>query len=107
MTYNVCIEVLKTDIFDKWLRKLKDRKAKAIIQVHINRLIEAKLGKSKYIDDSVHEKKIAYGPGYRLYFMNHNLDIIILLCGGNKSTQQVDIQKAKDLAAEIKKDMKG
>ena len=66
------MEILKTDIFDKWLSRLKDRKAKAIIQVNINRLIEEKLGKVKSLGGRVREKKIDYGPGYRLYFISHN-----------------------------------
>lgn len=60
------MDILKTDIFDRWLSKLKDRKAKAIIQVNINRLIEGKLGQVRAIGAGVHEKKINYGPGYRL-----------------------------------------
>ena len=101
------MEVLKTDVFDKWLKKLRDRKAKAIIQVHINRLIENKLGKLKSIGSNVHEKKINYGPGYRLYLINHKREIIILLCGGDKSTQPDDIKQAKMLAKEVKIQLKG
>lgn len=99
------MEVFRTDIFDKWLKKLRDKKAKAIIQVHINRIIENKLGKLRSVGENVHEKKINYGPGYRLYFINHGKTIIILLCGGDKSTQQLDIQQAKTIA--IKIEMKG
>jgi len=101
------MDILKTDIFDKWLKKLKDKKTKAIIQININRLIEEKLGKTRSLGESVHEKKINYGPGYRLYFINHNQNLIILLCGGNKSTQQNDIKQAKIMAQEIKNELKG
>jgi len=101
------MEILKTSIFDKWLKKLKDRKAKAIIQVHINRLIEDKLGKLKAVGKDVYEKKINYGPGYRLYFIKHKREIIVLLCAGDKSTQSRDIQQAKNIAKEIKQDIKG
>jgi len=101
------MEILKTDIFDKWLKKLKDKKAKSIIQIHINRLIEDKLGKIKPVGKNIREKKINYGPGYRLYFIKHNQSLIILLCGGDKSTQQSDIQHAKTIAIEVKTEMKG
>ena len=101
------METLKTVVFDKWLRKLKDRKARAIIQVHINRLIEEKPGKLKPVRKGVYEKKINHGPGYRLYFIRHKREIIILLCAGDKSTQSSDIQRAKSIAEEIKKDIKG
>lgn len=101
------MEVLKTDVFDKWLKKLRDKKAKAIIQVHINRLIEDKLGKLRSVGKSIHEKKINYGPGYRLYFMNHNQDLIILLCGGDKSSQQNDIKQAKIISKQVEEEMKG
>ncbi len=101
------MEILKTDIFDKWLIKLKDKKAKAIIQVNINRLIEENIGKTRPLGDGVHEKKINYGPGYRLYFINHNQNIIVLLCGGDKSTQQSDIKQAIIIANEVKNELKG
>ncbi len=97
------MEVLKTDVFDKWLKKLRDKKAKAIIQVHINRIIENTIGQTRSIGQNIHEKKINYGPGYRLYFVNQNKQTIILLCGGDKSTQQNDIEQAQRLALEIKK----
>lgn len=97
------MKVLKTEVFNKWLIRLKNKKAKAIIQVHINRLIENKSGVLRSIGESVYEKKIDYGPGYRLYLMNQSKAAIVLLCGGDKSTQQMDIEKAKAIAREIKK----
>jgi putative addiction module killer protein len=101
------MEVLKTDVFDKWLKKLKNKRAKAIIQVHINRLYEDKLGKTRSVGVGVHEKKINYGPGYRLYFINHNQNLIILLCGGSKSSQQNDIRQAKLISKKVADEMKG
>lgn len=95
------MNILKTNVFDTWLKKLKDKRAKAIIQTHIDRLIENKLGKTRYVGNSIHEKKINYGPAYRLYFMQYKSMTILLLCGGDKSTQQSDIQKAMQLAREI------
>lgn len=101
------MNILKTEIFDKWLKKLKDKRAKAIIQVHINRLIEKKLGKVKSLGNSIFEKKINYGPGYRLYFINYKQNVIILLCGGDKSTQQDDIKQAKIIFKKLGKELKG
>lgn len=101
------MDILKTDVFDEWLKKLKDKKEKSIIQVHINRIIEGNLGKLKPVIKNIYEKKINYGPGYRLYFINYSKNIIILLCGGDKSTQQKDINKAQSIAKEVKKEMKG
>jgi putative addiction module killer protein len=101
------MQLLKTEVFDKWLKKLKDKRAKAIIQVHLNRLIEEQFGKVKAIGESVYEKKINYGPGYRIYFIHHKQNLIILLCGGDKSTQQSDINQAKNLAEKAKKELKG
>ena len=96
------MEILKTDIFDKWLRKLRDRKAKAIILVHINRLIEDKFGKIRALGDGIYEKKISYGPGYRIYFFNGAKSLVVLLCGGDKSTQKDDIKQAKIIMQTVK-----
>ena len=101
------MNLLKTEVFDKWLKKLKNQKAKAIIQVHLNRLIENKLGKIKAVGNSIYEKKINYGPGYRIYFMRFDQNLIILLCGGDKSTQQKDIKQAKTLIKKVTTKLKG
>jgi len=91
------ISIDKTDIFAKWLKKLKDRKAKAIILSHIDNMEEGKMGVVESVSGGVYEKKIDYGPGYRLYFGKHGKDYILLLCGGDKSKQQDDINSAKSL----------
>ena len=96
------ITVDKTDIFAKWLRKLKDRKAKAIIFNHIDNMEEGKVGVVESVGGGVYEKKIDYGPGYRLYFGKRGKDYILLLCGGDKSKQQDDINSAKILWKELK-----
>lgn len=95
------MKILKTDVFDSWLRKLKDRKARAIILVHISRIEEGNLGKTRSVGEGLHEKKINHGPGYRLYFVKYMQETIILLCGGDKSTQSKDILKAQQLAQQI------
>jgi putative addiction module killer protein len=94
--------VNRTDVFAKWLRKLKDRRAKAITLNHIDNMEEGKLGVFEPVGDGVYEKKIDYGPGYRLYFSKQDKSIILLLCGGDKSTQQNDIIQAKKIWKELK-----
>ncbi len=101
------MNLLKTDVFDKWLKKLKDQKAKTIILVHLNRLIENNFGKIKAVGNSIYEKKINYGPGYRIYFMRFDQNLIILLCGGDKSTQQDNIKQAKTLIKKVITEIKG
>lgn len=96
------INVDKTDIFAKWLSKIKDRKAKAIIMNHIDRIEEGNMGKIKSVGDGVFEKKINYGPGYRLYFCKIYKTWVLLLCGGDKSTQNEDINQAKELKEGLK-----
>ncbi|MDR2428917.1 MAG: type II toxin-antitoxin system RelE/ParE family toxin [Candidatus Margulisbacteria bacterium] len=86
-----------TEIFDKWFVKLKDINVKAIVRKNIDRMIKGNLGEARFVGDGVFEKKIDYGAGYRLYFVNKNNSWIILLCGGDKSTQKRDIVKAKEL----------
>lgn len=95
------MQVLKTDIFEKWFNSLKDRQAKRIIATRIDRVSYGLLGDIKSIGNGVSELKIDYGPGYRVYCKQQGNVLIILLCGGDKRTQQEDIRKAKNLAKEI------
>jgi putative addiction module killer protein len=91
-------EIEKTEIFDKWLRKLKDRQAAVAI---IKRLGRAKLGNFGDVEpvgEGVSEMRIFTGPSYRLYYTIRQNAIIFMLCGGDKSSQKKDIKKAKDLA---------
>lgn len=89
--------IIKTEIFDKWLDKLKDRHAKVRILDRINSMIGGNLGDVKPVGEGVSETRIHYGPGYRLYFWQQGDVVIVLLCGGDKSTQNKDIEKAKEL----------
>jgi len=91
-------EIVKTEIFDKWLKKLKDRQAVVAI---IKRLGRAKLGNFGDVEPvggGVSEMRIFTGPGYRLYYTIRQSTIVFILCGGDKSSQKKDIKKAKDLA---------
>lgn len=95
------MQVLKTDIFEKWFNSLNDRQAKRIIATRIDRVSYGLLGDIKSIGNGVSELKIDYGPGYRVYCKQQGNVLIILLCGGDKRTQQEDIKKVKNLAKEI------
>jgi putative addiction module killer protein len=94
------IEVRQTEVFSIWLRKLRDLQALARIQVRIRRLSLGNFGDAKPVGEGVSELRIDYGPGYRIYFHQSGNLLVILLIGGNKKTQQLDIAKAKKLAKE-------
>ncbi len=93
------VEIIKSDTFDRWLRKLRDSLAKARIEMRIRRLGLGNPGDVKPIGEGLSEMRIDYGPGYRVYFMERSNILVILLCGGDKSTQQKDIAKAHEIAA--------
>ena len=92
--------VRKTDVFKKWMKKLKDAIAKAHIDRRLDRLSRGNPGDMKPIGEGCSEMRIDYGPGYRVYYKDTGQEIIIILCGGDKSTQQEDIDRAKRLARE-------
>ena len=88
-------EVLQTERFAKWLRKLKDNLAKVAITRRIERLEQGNFGDSKSVGEKVFELRIDVGKGYRVYFMDRSSEIIILLVGGNKNTQSDDMKMEK------------
>lgn len=90
-------EVATTETFDKWLRKLADRKARNIIVARMIRIAEGNFGDVKSLGGGLSELRIAYGPGYRLYFTIEDGRLVILLAGGDKSSQSRDIEKARDM----------
>jgi putative addiction module killer protein len=95
------IEIRQTEHYIKWFEKLKDIRARARIAIRIRRVSLGNLGDVKPVGDGISELRIDYGPGYRVYFTQRNNQLIILLAGGDKTTQVSDIQKAKKLALEI------
>ena len=97
--------VRKTALFDKWLRKLPDRRATARIASRIQRLEHGHLGEVKYLANAgLGEIRLDYGPGYRLYFWKHH-PTLVLLCGGHKDTQRRDIERARKMAKELQNDL--
>lgn len=95
------LTVSETEGYKRWFSKLRDSRAKARILVRIRRLSLGNFGDSKSIGSGVSELRIDYGPGYRVYFTRCGEQIVVLLAGGDKSTQQRDIRKAKELASEM------
>jgi putative addiction module killer protein len=91
-------EICKTETFVKWMKKLKDKTGKFIIASRISRLRDGNPGDFGSIGEGLYEMRIHYGPGYRVYYKDTGREIVILLCGGDKSTQQSDIARAKELA---------
>jgi len=93
--------IQQTDTFAGWLRKLKDIQAKAAIVRRLNRVANGHLGDVKSVGGKVFEIRLSTGPGYRLYFIHRGEAIVLLLCGGDKSSQKQDIEYAKQLAGTI------
>jgi putative addiction module killer protein len=95
------LEVLKTDEFDRWLSDLADERAKTKIASRIARLSFGNAGDVKPVGDGVSEMRVHHGPGYRVYYKQTGRTIVVILCGGDKSNQDRDIRRAKEIAAEL------
>ena len=100
IVYTPHIKVRMTHEFASWLRRLRDKRASDRIVKRIRRIELGNLGDTKPVGGGVHEFRIDYGQGYRVYFANAQSEIVILLVGGNKSTQNRDIREAKRLLSE-------
>jgi len=98
------IEIRETDVYHEWFEQLKDKRAKARIDVRIRRVSLGNFGDVRPVGKGVSELRIDYGPGYRIYITKHGNVLVILLCGGDKSTQAKDIQKAHELAQALAED---
>lgn len=94
------VTVTRTEEYASWFRKLRDARAQSRILTRIDRLLEGNAGDVAPIGDGLSELRIHYGPGYRVYFANRGAALILLLIGGDKDSQQRDIETAKRLAQE-------
>ena len=98
-------DIRQTDTFVKWRAGLKDVVTRRRIGARIDRLGFGHFGDVKAVGGGVSELRIDFGPGYRVYFVQKGQVLIILLCGGDKSSQPRDIERAKLLAAQLKEDL--
>jgi putative addiction module killer protein len=95
------LEIRETPAYAKWFSALRDRTAKARIDIRIRRLSLGNLGDVRPVGDGVSELRIHYGPGYRIYLTKQEDSVVILLADGDKSSQDQDIRLAKDLARNL------
>ena len=95
------LQVRKTETFVRWLDGLHDIRARARVQVRIERLAAGNAGDVEPVGEGVSELRIDYGPGYRVYFKKHGREVVILLAGGDKRTQSADIKTALLLARSL------
>ncbi len=98
----VMLEIIKSGTFERWLLGLKDRRARLRIQARIDRLAEGNPGDVKPVREGVCELRIDTGPGYRVYFIRKGALVIVLLAGGDKRTQDADIERAVNMAKDWK-----
>jgi len=94
------LELKQTELFRKWRTKLKDERARALIASRLDRLAYGHAGDAGPVGEGISELRIHHGPGYRIYFHQRGNTVVILLCGGNKSTQTKDIKTARRLIEE-------
>ena len=95
------IEIRQTEVYSQWFNGLRDRQARARINIRVRRLSLGNPGDVKPVGEGVSEMRVDYGPGYRVYFVQRGQALVILLAGGDKHTQDRDIKMALDLAREL------
>jgi putative addiction module killer protein len=96
------MDIRRHPYFDRWIRSVRDLRAISKIALRLERLADGNFGDFKSLGDGVYELRIDHGPGYRIYYAQRGSIIVVLLCGGDKSSQQRDIQVAKRLAQDLK-----
>ena len=101
MGYTISVRVEETEVYRGWINSLKDVAGRARIQVRVDRLVHGNPGKHRVLSDGVSELKIDFGPGYRVYYTQRGGRLLILLAGGDKSTQQKDVETAIDMAGNL------
>ena len=94
-------EVIKSATFLNWLKGLRDRNARARIAVRIDRIEEGNFGDHRSVGGGVSEVRVNVGQGYRIYYTVRNRTVVILLCGGDKSSQRQDIRRARQMESEL------
>lgn len=101
MSYNIpVLEIRETETFSAWLRVLRDSRARAKIAARVRRLAFGNPGDVRPVGEGISELRIHHGLGYRVYYVQRGVELILLLCGGDKSSQDQDIEAAKRLAKE-------
>jgi putative addiction module killer protein len=95
-------KIRRSSEYTRWIKNLKDARARARVFARVKRLSEGNPGDSCPIGEGLSEMRIDYGPGYRVYYKDTGKEIIILLCGGDKSTQSRDIARAKEIFKDYK-----
>ena len=97
------VEIRRTDAYDRWFRRLRDRNAREIVNIRIRRLREGSAGDVRAVGEGVSELRIPYGPGYRIYFTRLGQRLIMLLAGGDKDGQERDIRMAQSPARGVRR----
>jgi putative addiction module killer protein len=95
------VQVRRTQVFKEWLAGLRDHQARFRILDRLDRLADGNPGQSRSVGEGIVELKIDYGPGYRVYYINKGSILIVLLCGGDKNSQDKDIRRAKELSQHL------
>lgn len=95
------VDIKKTDVYARWLDNLRDIRARARVLARVERMAAGNPGDVRLVGEGVSEMRIDYGPGYRVYFTRRGNEIVILLAGGDKSTQDSDIKIAQELARNL------
>lgn len=103
MNYNKFMKtIVSTNIFDQWFASLRDKRAKALIEARLRRVELGNFGDCEPVGEGVSELRIHWGAGYRVYFIQRGLELVVLLAGGDKSTQTRDIKTAIEVAKQLK-----
>ena len=94
------IEIIESNTFKRWVRRLRDRAAVARINARLRNITNGHFGDVRTVGNGITEMRIQSGPGYRVYFIRDGAEVVVLLCGGDKSSQLRDIERAKRIARE-------
>ena len=95
------MRVLLTEVYLDWINGLRDRTTRARIQVRVDRLVHGHPGSHRHLGGGLSELKIDLGPGYRVYYLRRGDELLVLLAGGDKSRQHLDIERARELARNL------